>query len=208
MNKDRIEILIGGIGGQGVVYSANLIARAGLIRHKFASSMAHYGPESRGSVTTSEVVISNLDSANQIDYPVVEAPDVFIAMHQKAYEGYIAKHKSAPRCESGRSVSKGIGAPEYVIYDSTLVTINSALRTEFIPAGKRGHSALVAVPASQLAKDKLGNIMMANIILTAAFAKITGVITKDDLERGLKEMVSADDFVLNQSAIEIGFAIT
>ena len=195
VNKDRIEILIGGIGGQGVVYSANLIARAGLIRHKFASSIAHYGPESRGSVTTSEVVISNPTTPSVplnkggikggcLDYPVVEAPDVFIAMHQKAYEECAVKHKSLPA---------------YLIYDSTIVNINSESRTQ--------NSQVIAVPASQLAKDKLGNIMMANIILTAAFAKITGVITKDDLERGLKEMVSADDFVLNQSALEIGFTI-
>ena len=181
MNKDRIEILIGGIGGQGVVYSANLIARSGLSRHKFASSIAHYGPESRGSVTTSEVVISNAP-AGALDYPVVEKPDVFIAMHQKAYDGYMAKHKSAP---------------EYLIIYSTLVSANP----EFPVQGP----GLIQVPASQLAKDKLGNIMMANIILTAAFAKASQVISRDDLTRILKEMAPEKDAALNQSAVEIGF---
>ena len=191
MNKDRIEILIGGIGGQGVVYSANLIARAGLIRHAFALSIAHYGPESRGSVTTSEVVISNPPEraragspSGDLDYPVVETPDVFIAMHQKAYDGYMAKHKSAP---------------EYLIIDSTLVSANP----EFPVQGP----GLIQVPASQLAKDKLGNIMMANIILAAVFAKVTGVITKDDLAQVLKEMVSINDSARNHEAIEIGFGI-
>ncbi|MBI5777877.1 MAG: 2-oxoacid:acceptor oxidoreductase family protein [Planctomycetes bacterium] len=183
MKQERVEILIGGIGGQGVVYSANLIARAGLIRRKFASSIAHYGPESRGSVTTSEVVISDSPTGD-LDYPVVEKPDVFIAMHQKAYESYEMKHKSPP---------------PYLIYDSTLVNINPGLG---IPS-----SQIITVPASQLAKDKLGNIMMANIILMAAFAGRTAVIARDDLEQALKEIVSANDFALNQKALEIGFAI-
>ena len=191
MKQERVEILIGGIGGQGVVYSANLIARSGLIRHKFASSIAHYGPESRGSVTTSEVVISDAPAGN-LDYPVVETPDVFIVMHRKAYEGYIAKYKSPPA---------------YLIYDSTIVTINSELQTPNAAATAIANSELIAVSASQLAKDKLGNIMMANIILTAAFAKITAVITRDDLEQALKEIVSAKDLALNKEAIEIGFAI-
>ena len=189
MNKDRIEILIGGIGGQGVVYSANLIARAGLIRHKFASSIAHYGPESRGSVTTSEVVISNNQSGD-LDYPVVETPDVFIAMHQKAYDAYMAKHKIPPA---------------HLIYDSTIVNPDGKLSLQ----DKRSASCeFIGVPASQMAKDKLGNIMMANIILTAAFAKTTGIISQGELEETLKGVVSSPmDFTLNKEAIEIGFSI-
>ncbi|MEW6027418.1 MAG: 2-oxoacid:acceptor oxidoreductase family protein [Planctomycetota bacterium] len=179
MTKERSEILIGGIGGQGVVYSANLIARSALRQYKFASSIAHYGPESRGSVTTSEVVISNPVSDGP-DYPVVERPDVFIALHQKAYDEYLAGHKTSP---------------EYLIYDSTLVTVGS------------GRDGLVGVPASQLAKEKLSNIMMANIILTAVFAKTTGLVPRDDLEQALKEIMPARDFTLGQKALEIGFGM-
>lgn len=189
MKQERVEILIGGIGGQGVVYSANLIARAGLIRHKFASSIAHYGPESRGSVTTSEVVVSD-SPFGDLDYPVVETPDVFIAMHQKAYEGHALKHKSVP---------------EYLIYDSTIVNPDGKLSLQ---DKLLANCEFTGIPASQLAKDKLGNIMMANIILTAAFAKTTGIISQGELEETLKGVVSSPkDFALNKEAIELGFAI-
>jgi len=189
LNQNRIEILVSGIGGQGVVYSTNLLGCTAVLQYPFTSTIAHYGPESRGSVTTSEVVISNLKSStsklnNQIDYPCVESPDIFIAMHQKGYDYHITNHKT------------DISNLKYLIYDSTLVSIRETTVS---------HINLIAVPASQLAKEKLKNIMMANIILTAALVKATGIITRRNLERALKEMVSTKDYQLNLQAIEIGY---
>ncbi|MFH1230249.1 MAG: 2-oxoacid:acceptor oxidoreductase family protein [Planctomycetota bacterium] len=187
MKTNRIEIIISGIGGQGVVYSANLIGRAALYQHKFSSSIAHYGPESRGSVTTSEVVISNPIPHNQIDYPCVESPDIFIAMHQKGYDYHITNHKT------------DISHLKYLIYDSTLVNISKTIT----PAIKKVN--LIAIPASQLAKEELKNIMMANIILTAALVKATVIITRNNLERTLKEMTNLKEHRLNLQAIKIGY---
>ncbi|MFH1231025.1 MAG: 2-oxoacid:acceptor oxidoreductase family protein, partial [Planctomycetota bacterium] len=192
MKTNRIEIIISGIGGQGVVYSANLLGSAALYRHKFSSSIAHYGPESRGSVTTSEVIISNPSGRarfptvpkdgsfggtnptktfnSDLDYPCVESPDIFIAMHQKGYDYHITSHR-LHRLNL-----------KYLIYDSTLVTIPKTTMPHM------GNLNLIAIPASQLAKEELKNIMMANIILTAALVKATGIITRNNLERALKEM--------------------
>ena len=208
MKTNRIEIIISGIGGQGVVYSANLIGRAALyqsakggsavgtgtpqrafFRHKFSSNIAHYGPESRGSVTTSEVVISNPIPHNQIDYPCVESPNIFIAMHQKGYDYHITNHKT------------DISHLKYLIYDSTIVTIPKITMPHI------DNLNLIAIPASQLAKEKLKNIMMANIILTAALVKATGIITRNNLERALKEMVTTKDYQLNLQAIKIGYLV-
>jgi 2-oxoglutarate ferredoxin oxidoreductase subunit gamma len=86
----RIEIKIGGIGGQGVVYAADLLGfAASRVYHAVAVS-ASYGAEARGTITTTEVVISDKD----IDYPHIELPNFLIIMHQKAYDAL--RHQIAP----------------------------------------------------------------------------------------------------------------
>lgn len=78
----RIEIKIGGIGGQGVVYAADLLGRAASQVYHAVAVSASYGAEARGTITTAEVVISDED----IDYPHVELSNYLILMHQKAYD--------------------------------------------------------------------------------------------------------------------------
>jgi 2-oxoglutarate ferredoxin oxidoreductase subunit gamma len=183
---NRIEIIISGIGGQGVVYSANLIAKSALSEYAYVSAIAHYGPESRGSVTTSEVIISNhLDG--DLDYPCVESPDIFIAMHQKGFDYHITNNRL-----HGLSL-------KYLIYDSTLVTIPKTTMHNI------ENLNLIGIPASQLAKEKFKNIMMANIILTAALTKTTKIITRNNLEKTFKEMTNSKEHRINLQAIEIGY---
>lgn len=190
----RTEILIGGIGGQGVVYAANLLGKAATAEGKFASAAAHYGPESRGSVTTSEVVISD----EPIDYPYTEQPDVFIALHQAAYEK--EKHKIKP---------DGL-----IIVDSTLVNpaksgadnigghpsgiplrINYPVYTESfgVPQDKLSEcvrNRVISRPATQLARDRLNNVTLANLILLGALVHETRIVSFEVLEKVLGEMTS------------------
>jgi 2-oxoglutarate ferredoxin oxidoreductase subunit gamma len=191
MKTNRIEIIISGIGGQGVVYSANLLGYAALYRHSFSSNIAHYGPESRGSITTSEIVISDFKKSNpnnQIDYPCVESPDIFMTLHQKGLDHHITNQKI------------NTSNLKYLIYDSTLVCIPKAI------TGTLKQVNSIGIPASQLAKEKFNNIMIANIILTATLGKLTGIISRKNLERALKGMMNANDYKINLQAIEIGYS--
>jgi len=52
------EIMFAGIGGQGVILSANILARAGILKGYFAAQSQSYGSESRGTATRAEVVLS------------------------------------------------------------------------------------------------------------------------------------------------------
>ena len=77
----RTEVRISGIGGQGVVYGADLLGLAASEAHHSVAVSASYGAEARGTSTAAEVVISD----KPIDYPCVELPNYLILMHQKAY---------------------------------------------------------------------------------------------------------------------------
>ena len=62
------EIELAGEGGQGVVLAAIILAdAAATFDGRFAAQSASYGPEARGGLTKSEVVISD----HEIDYPRV-----------------------------------------------------------------------------------------------------------------------------------------
>ena len=81
----RQEVRIGGFGGQGVIMTGIVIGKAAsLFDGKNAVQTQSYGPEARGGASKTEVVISD----EPIDYPKVQAPDIFIAMSQTALMKY------------------------------------------------------------------------------------------------------------------------
>jgi len=91
-----VSIRFAGSGGQGAVLSGIVLARAAVLyerRHatqkdgKFAIQTQSYGPEVRGSVTKSDVKISD----EQIYYPYVHTPDVLVALSEQAYQQYAAE---------------------------------------------------------------------------------------------------------------------
>jgi 2-oxoglutarate ferredoxin oxidoreductase subunit gamma len=81
----RYGIQLAGEGGQGVVLAAVILAEAAAIREgKNVAQSASYGPEARGGLTKSEVVISD----EEIDYPKVVKADLLLAMNQEACDKY------------------------------------------------------------------------------------------------------------------------
>ena len=82
----RYEVRFGGFGGQGIVTMAMVLGEAvSLIEKKECVQTQSYGPEARGGATKSELVIDD----EEVDYPKVQEPDVFVAMSRAAYLEYI-----------------------------------------------------------------------------------------------------------------------
>ncbi len=86
----RYEIRIAGFGGQGVVTVGRILGTAiSMYEGKNSVNTQSYGPESRGGVCRSEVVISD----GEIYYPRVRKADIFIALSQVALDAYITDLK-------------------------------------------------------------------------------------------------------------------
>jgi 2-oxoglutarate ferredoxin oxidoreductase subunit gamma len=82
MASGKVEIKIGGFGGQGVILAGIIIGRAATIYDgKFATLTQSFGPEARGSACSAKLIISK----EQILYPYVRTPHILIAMSQDAY---------------------------------------------------------------------------------------------------------------------------
>lgn len=81
----REEIVIGGLGGQGIILAGYIMGQAASIFDgKNATLIQDYGPEARGGACRAQVVISD----SPVSYPYIETPSVLAVMSQEAYTRY------------------------------------------------------------------------------------------------------------------------
>ncbi len=84
MHNKEAKIIIAGFGGQGVVLTGNLLARAGMAEDKHVTGMVSYGAEMRGGTANSTVVISDSDIAS----PFVVNPNIAIILNQPSLDKF------------------------------------------------------------------------------------------------------------------------
>ena len=171
------KILIAGFGGQGILFTGKAVAYTGLKVGMEVSWLPSYGPEMRGGTANCSVTLSD----EPIGSPIVDKPDVLIAMNLPSLEKYY------------NDTEKG----GYVVYDSSLI-FKDATRDDVTTIG---------IPATKLASD---NSLegLANMIILGKVISATGVLTLDQIKSSLAQMVPAKKAELlqkNIKAIELGF---
>ena len=85
IKKNRLEARLSGSGGQGLILSGIILARAAVYDNRHVTQTQSYGPESRGGASRADVIISQ----NEIFYPEATALDVFVALTQEACDKYL-----------------------------------------------------------------------------------------------------------------------
>ena len=101
--KDKYQIVLCGVGGQGLISCGGIIAEAAIVyENKFATLSSSYGVETRGTFTKSDIIISN----KEIYYPEVIKEDIVLSLAQVAYDRYVSK----------------VDSEACLIYDNSLVT--------------------------------------------------------------------------------------
>ncbi len=143
VTRTRTEILISGFGGQGVVRMGQILGLCAIKQGHRVTMLKSHGTETRGGYVRAQLVISPED----VDSPVVENADVFVAFSAPAYK------KFYDNC-SGK-----------ILYDPEMV---EAIR----PGAPTRH---VAVPATALAKERFNNVLFANMIMLGALTRVAGL---------------------------------
>lgn len=82
----RHEIKFVGSGGQGVITAAIVLAEAAASSGLNVTQTQSYGPEARGSLCSSETIISS----DVISFPRAELPDILVLLTQEACDMYSA----------------------------------------------------------------------------------------------------------------------
>lgn len=148
----KAEVLLAGLGGQGVRLAGDILARSCTLRGKRVSVLPSYGAEARGTLIRSEVVISE----EEIIYPGVLEPDLFVAFSQEAYDHFVPTVHPESR----------------IIYDPAAVTPRPAQPSE---------TGQYPIPAIETATG-LGNAKAANMVMLGALAAFSKLISKSALE--------------------------
>lgn len=77
-------IILTGLGGQGIVMSGVILAKAAALDGKNVVQTQNYGPESRGGSCRADVIISD----GEIGYPRVEDANVICALTKDGFNKY------------------------------------------------------------------------------------------------------------------------
>jgi 2-oxoglutarate ferredoxin oxidoreductase subunit gamma len=173
----RTEILIGGVGGQGVVLSGILLGSAAtLFEGKKAVQTQSYSSELRGGSTRAEVIISE----EPVTDPQVRKPDILIVLAEDALSKYINRIKP-----------KGL-----LVIDSDLVK-----------GAKPGDYEILAIPATSIADKEMGNIVVANLIVLGALIRKTGLLSLEAMEKAIEVSVPKKAIALNLNAFRKGLEL-
>lgn len=85
----KLEIIIAGFGGQGVLSMGKILAYSGLMEDKEVTWMPAYGPEQRGGTANVTVIVSD----DKISSPILSSYDVAIVLNQPSLEKFESKVK-------------------------------------------------------------------------------------------------------------------
>ncbi len=173
----RTEILVGGVGGQGVVLSGILLGTAAtLFENKKAVQTQSYSSELRGGSARAEVIISE----EPISDPAVRRPDILIALAEEALPDHIG------------SVKPG-----------GLVIIDS----DRVKGPAPGNYEIVRVSATSIAEKEMGALIVANLIILGALIRKYPVVSARSMEQAIEATVPPKAKSLNLAAFRRGLEI-
>jgi 2-oxoglutarate ferredoxin oxidoreductase subunit gamma len=180
--KTRTEIVLAGVGGQGLILIGKIIGEAAaLFEGKNAVQTQSYGVASRGGFSKSEVVISD----EEVAYPEVLEPDLVLALSQQSYDMYRSK----------------IGKDSLLIFDSDTIEQREC-------SGKAiGYQ--ITSTAVNLHSMKILNMIALGILagLSVSRANIAGFPSYDSLKKSLEQNTPAQYKNLNLEAFETGYKL-
>lgn len=134
------ETVFSGFGGQGVLFSGQLLAYAGMAEGLYVTWIPSYGPEMRGGTANCTVIVSE----EEIGAPVVRYPSAAVVFNGPSMDKY-----------------------EPLVKPGGLLLINSSLVDR---VGGRDDVRAVAIPASDIATElsnvRMANMVLLGAFVT------------------------------------------
>ena len=168
------KIIISGFGGQGVVLAGSLLANAALLENKKVAGMVSYGAEVRGGTANSAIIISD----DEITYPIIDKPNVVIALNQPSLDKYKDK-----------------------VEKNGFLVINTSLAEKI----ENKNINIITIDATKIASD-LGNVKTANIVAVGALIKKSNILKLEDARKALPLVLKGKEKLveINEKALMKG----
>lgn len=171
--KDQL-IKIAGFGGQGVLSAGVLLANCVIKEGLNSTWLPSYGPEMRGGTANANVIISQ----NEIGAPVVDYPNVLIAMNAPSLDAFEDK-----------------------VVEGGLIIVNSSLIKRKV---KRTDVKAIYIPATEIG-SKAGLITTGNVVMLAAYIAENKIIDIETIKKVIPISIKKKKYVdVNLNAFEEG----
>lgn len=171
----RYEMRFSGSGGQGMILSGIIMAEAASI---FGDKNAAQS-QSYGPESRGGASKSEvIISEGEIDYPKATDIDAMLAMTQEACTKY---HKD--------------------VKDDGILLVDSD-EVKNLPSGK---FKLYKYPILNTARNDLGKVITANIIALGMITELTGIVSRESIEKAVLSRVPPAFLELNKKALQLGF---
>ena len=170
------NLLFAGFGGQGILFAGKFLAYKGLIENRQVSWLPSYGPEMRGGTANCSVILSD----DQVGSPIVNNPDVLIAMNLPSLDKY----------------EDAVVPGGKIFVDSTLVT-RPVRRTDV---------TVCYIPATKIATDH-DMPTLANMVLMGKVLADCPELGDGHMAEALQKVVSARKqnlLTVNETALQLG----
>lgn len=172
-----LHVRVAGFGGQGVLLLGEVLAEAGLDAGLEVSWLPSYGPEMRSGTSNCHVRLSS----QTIDSPLVNLPDVLVAMNEPSLKKFDA------------SVRPG----GWVIYNGDT----------FPEDCRRKDVNVLALPFTNIAHE-LGDVRAGNMVMLGAVLEASGVLPDASVAAALRRLVKNPKWVeLDERAMARGRAL-
>ena len=171
----RLEIRFAGFGGQGVILASVILGKTVIFEGKEAVQNEAYGPEKRGSLLRSDIIIT--DGA-RIHHSVIDKADVLVVMSESALEA----HKDN-------------------LKDDGMVLIDSAMiKNKDLLKGLK----IIEIPARKIA-EKVGSALSTNMVILGYLCKLKNIVKLESLLTVLETSVKKKYVEVNKKAMEEGY---
>ena len=167
----KYEIICSGFGGQGALTIGKVLAQSAMEEGKNVTWLPSYGPEMRGGTANVSVVISDSIIAS----PMVEKPNVLVALNQPSVDKFIND-----------------------VSTNGLVIINSDMAPRKC---ERKDVDIVYIPMTKIAHE-IGEIKVLNMIAVGAVIAKTKMVDLDTISEYFSKKLKGKNEELLQNNIK------
>ncbi len=171
----RTELTIAGVGGQGSILAGTILGSAAVT---YDGKYAVQTQAYSSELRGGYAATWVVVSDEPVVFPRVTRPDVLIAQAQDSINRF--SHSLKP---------DGI-----LIVDS-----------DMIPAPPDNTRHIFKIPATSIARNRLKAPVTANIIMLGALYRVTGLVSREALEKAIRDAVPKEKGQLNLDAFNLGF---
>jgi 2-oxoglutarate ferredoxin oxidoreductase subunit gamma len=171
----RYEFRLSGSGGQGLIFTGMLLGEAAAIYEGKNAVQTQSYGPEARGGASRSEVVL---SDEDIDYPKVRHPDLLLCMAQEAYKKY-----------HGSLKEEGI-----LIIDP-----------HFVKEVKPQKGPVYSIPLTQIAAEKTGKKITANVVALGAIAAITGHVSLNALQQAVRKRAPRGTETINLTALEEGY---